>query len=83
MKHRADPRRITIDGQEFVLLDPVMYERLEASRRQHGAQTGQMAQLRERLKQATRQLDAVRRVLDQADATCETARTARAALDTG
>ncbi|GAA3215038.1 hypothetical protein ACFO1B_14260 [Dactylosporangium siamense] len=72
MRNRLEPRRATIDGQEFVLLEPEQYERLAAARRQHGAHSSQLSRLREQLNAALRRLNAVRRVLDETVTTCET-----------
>jgi hypothetical protein len=59
---RRQPHRSQFDGVQVVVLDEDAYERLEAARRQAGAQANQIRSLKQKLKEVRTFLDE----LDQA-----------------
>ncbi|MBV1853829.1 hypothetical protein [Catellatospora tritici] len=70
MPKAPPPRRATLDGEEFILLSPDEYERLDASRRQVGAALARVRQVSHALGTARTALDAVDAVLADAACTC-------------
>ncbi|MDI1461657.1 hypothetical protein QEZ54_11795 [Catellatospora sp. KI3] len=78
MPKAPPPRRATFDGEEFILLSPDEYERLDASRRQVGAALARVRQVSHALGTARTALDAVDAVL--ADAGCACAGTGTCAV---
>jgi hypothetical protein len=67
MAWRPQPRRIRLNGTDVVLLSQDDYDRLDAIRRQAGAQASRIHALREQLADATAVLDTIERAAGRAD----------------
>lgn len=61
------PHRIRRDGADAVVLTPDAYERLDAIRRQAGAQANRVHSLRQQLAGATATLEAIAEAVRQAE----------------
>ncbi|GHJ43999.1 hypothetical protein Cs7R123_13410 [Catellatospora sp. TT07R-123] len=70
MPKAPPPRRATVDGEEFILLSPEEYERLDASRRQVGAALARVRQVSHALGTARAALTAVDTALAAEPCTC-------------
>lgn len=63
MARHPEPQRTQLDGVEMVLLTQDAYERLEAARRQGGAQANRIRSLSQKLSDATAFLDDLERAV--------------------
>ena len=62
MTRRPVPRRLTVDGEEVVVLDVQTFEHLDAERRRAGAQSTRIAMLKDQLRKAQGLLEDVERL---------------------
>jgi hypothetical protein len=67
MAWHPEPRRIRLDDSEAVVLSPDAYQRLDAIRRQAGAQANRIRALRQQLAGATATLEQIAQAVTQAE----------------